>query len=131
MDNHNVFKAVLGLNLLQAVLRVVFTALSLSGGMGQFLNRSITSTDADVLFAMFAILGVAGLVSVFLASRRQTAGIMALGAVSVVTIIFDIWGMTIQGTAAIGFVVPVITLASILLVRQAFIPGARVSVDRP
>ena len=130
MDSNNIFKAVLGLNLLQAVLRLIFAVVSLNGGMGQFLNEPITSTDSDILLAMFAILGVAGLISVYLVSRRQKLGVMALGAVSVATIAFDLWGMNLQGTAAIGFVVPAITLVAILLVRSAFVPGVKAQTNR-
>jgi hypothetical protein len=129
MDNNNVFKAVLGLNLLQAVLRLIFAIVSLNGGMGQFLNTPITSTESDILFAIFAILGVAGLISVYLVSRGQTLGVMALGIVSVATIAFDLWGMTLQGTAAIGFVVPVITLVAIVLLRRAFLPEVQVRAN--
>jgi hypothetical protein len=74
---------------------------------------------------MFLALGVAGLISVILAVRKHPAGVMSLAAVSVATIAFDIYGMTIQPTAAIGFVVPLVTLASIFLVRDAFVSKSR------
>ena len=125
MNSNNVFKAVIGLNLIQAVLRLVFTAVSLQGGMGQFINDPITQSQADVLSMMFAVLGAAGLVSVYLAAGKHPFGAMALAVVSIATVAFDVYGMTIQPTAAIGFVVPVITLTSILLAREAFVSRAR------
>jgi len=35
--------------------------------------------------------------------------------VSIATIAFDIWGLTIQATAAIGFIVPVISIITLYL----------------
>jgi hypothetical protein len=124
MNSSNVFKAVIGLNLLQAVLRLAFAAVSLNGGMGQFLNDPITQSQADVLFAMFAALGAAGLASVYLAVRKHPAGAASLAAVSAATIAFDIYGMTIQPTAAIGILVPSVTLMSVFLARGAFVSRA-------
>jgi hypothetical protein len=125
MNSNNVFKAVVGLNLVQAVLRLAFMTLSLNGGMSQFLNDPITQVQADILFACFSALGAAGLVSVILALRRHPAGVISLAAVSVATIAFDIYGMSIQPTAAIGFVVPAITLVAIFAARDAFVSRAR------
>jgi hypothetical protein len=42
--------------------------------------------------------------------------------ISVLTILFDIWGVTIQFTAAMGFVVPAISLLILLAKRLKFLP---------
>jgi len=44
-------------------------------------------------------------------------GINAVIAVSLATIIFDVWGVTIQFTAAMGFVVPIMALVFLYLNR--------------
>ena len=105
---------VIGLNLAQAIARLTFAFLGLNTGMQQFLDVPITSLDSTVLFSGFTALGMAGLVSVFGLTTNQRWGMVSMIMVSLATFAFDAWGITIQPTAAIGFIVPFVTLAYII-----------------
>ncbi|MEM2816258.1 MAG: hypothetical protein QXY34_03645, partial [Candidatus Bathyarchaeia archaeon] len=75
-----------------------------------------TYATSVILFAMFLFLGVLGLIAVFglLAGRRW--GFWTVILASFATIAFDLWGLTIQFTAAIGLVVPALSI--IILLHQ-------------
>ena len=96
--------------LLQSVGRLSFAILGMPGGMGRFLDVPISYATSLVMFVMFVFLGVFGLVATFVLWRNQKWGFWGIFLVSVVTIGFDIWGLTIQYSAAIGFIVPVISM---------------------
>jgi uncharacterized membrane protein (DUF2068 family) len=55
-------------------------------------------------------LGICGLIAAFGLWRRKKWGFWGTIAVSIATIAFDVWGITVQYTAALGFVVPVISI---------------------
>jgi len=79
-------------------------------GMGQFLDVPISYETSLLLFTMFLSLGVLGLIAVLGFWISLKLGVWMIILVSLATIVFDIWGMTIQGSAAIGFIVPAISL---------------------
>ena len=94
----------------QSVGRLSFAFLGTPGGMGQFLDVPISYATSLVMFVMFLFLGVCGLVATFGLWRKQKWGFWGTILVSVASIAFDIWGLTIQYTAAIGFIVPAISI---------------------
>jgi hypothetical protein len=96
--------------LLQSLGRLFFAILGTPEGMGQFLDVSISYTTSLVMFVMFLLLGICGLIAAFGLWRRRKWGFWGTIAVSIATIVFDVWGITVQYTAALGFVVPAITL---------------------
>lgn len=96
--------------LFQSVGRLSFAILGTPGGMGQFLDVLISYTTSLIMFVMFLFLGVCGFVATFGLWRNQKWGFWGTILVSVATIAFDIWGLTIQFTAAIGFIVPSISI---------------------
>ncbi|MEM2093288.1 MAG: hypothetical protein QXE16_03280 [Candidatus Bathyarchaeia archaeon] len=102
--------------IVQSVGRLCFAALGTPEGMGQFLDVPITYATSVILFAMFLFLGVLGLIAAFglLAGRRW--GFWTVILASFATIAFDLWGLTIQFTAAIGLVVPALSI--IILLHQ-------------
>jgi uncharacterized membrane protein (DUF2068 family) len=81
--------------------------------MGHFLDIPIPYTTSLVLFIMFLSLGILGLVAAFGLLTRRKWGFWSIMLVSIATIAFDIWGLTIQATAAIGFIVPVISIITL------------------
>jgi len=95
---------------LQSVGRLYFAFIGMPGGMGQFLDVPISYATSLVMFVMFLFLGVCGFVAVFGLWRKQKWGFWGTVLVSVATIAFDVWGLTIQFTAAIGFIVPAISI---------------------
>jgi hypothetical protein len=111
-------RVVILLNFLQALGRLFFAVFGLRGGIDQFLDVPVSHTTSLILHAMFFLLGASGLVAAYGLLRRWTWGFWAVVSVSVITIIFDTWGFTIQKTAAAGFVVPIISLGYLYLKRS-------------
>lgn len=96
--------------LIQSLGRLSFAILGKPEGMGQFLDVPISYATSLVMFVMFLLLGICGLIAAFGLLMRQKWGFWSTMAVSVATITFDIWGITIQYTAALGFIVPAISI---------------------
>ncbi|MBU7013343.1 MAG: DUF2127 domain-containing protein [Theionarchaea archaeon] len=109
------------LNFLQACGRLLFAGAGLSGGIDQFLDVPVSAATALVLHAMFFFLGISGLFAAYGLWRGKKWGFWAILLIGAVTIVFDIWGYTIQKTAAIGFVVPVISIGFLYLKRSKFL----------
>ena len=113
-------KIVTALNLLQATTRMFFIYVMLTGGIGEFLEVSISTGTLNALSVMFFTLGVTGAISVFGIITQKTWALKAMLAVNVSTIIFDIWGYMIQSSAFIGFIVPVLTILLILIEKSSW-----------
>jgi hypothetical protein len=96
--------------LIQSLGRLSFAILGKPEGMGQFLDVPISYAISLVIFVMFLLLGICGLIAAFGLWRRRKWGFWSTIAVSVATIAFDVWGITIQCTAALGFIVPTISI---------------------
>lgn len=96
--------------IIQSVGRLYFAAAGTPTGMGQFLDVSISDIISFALFAMFLLLGVFGIIAASGLLARRKWGFWGTIAVSAATIAFDIWGLTIQFTAAIGLIVPLISI---------------------
>ena len=94
---------------IQSVGRFVFGYLSATtpGGLLDVVVSLVTLQTIDTMFFLLGILGFIAVVGLLLMEKW---GFWATVLVSVATIVFDIWGVTIQFTAATGFVVPVISL---------------------
>ncbi|MEM2939565.1 MAG: hypothetical protein QXU95_04760 [Candidatus Bathyarchaeia archaeon] len=99
--------------ILQSVGRIFFAALGTPGGMGQFLDAPISYTISLTLFIMFLSLGVFGFIAAFGLLMGRKWGFWITILVSVATIAFDLWGLTIQSSAAIGFVIPLISILTL------------------
>lgn len=91
----------------------LFAALGTPVGMVQFLDEPISNTTSLILFVMILFLGVFGLIAAFGLPMRRKWGFWSTLLVSIVTIAFDVWGLTIQSTAAIGFIVPGISILTL------------------
>ncbi|MGQ9507291.1 MAG: DUF2127 domain-containing protein [Candidatus Bathycorpusculaceae bacterium] len=109
--------------LLQSLGRLFFAVLGTPGGMGQFLDAPISYATSLVMFIMFLSLGIMGLIAAFGLWRRQRWGFWATILVSITTIVFDIWGLTIQYTAALGFGVPIISTLYLYLRKSELLKG--------
>ncbi|MEM3617225.1 MAG: hypothetical protein QXJ31_04855 [Candidatus Bathyarchaeia archaeon] len=104
--------------IIQSVGRLCFAAVGTPGGMGQFLDTPISNEVSVILFVMFMFLGILGLVAAFglLAGRKW--GFWSTILASVATIAFDIWGLTIQLTASIGLIVPIISIGILYFKKE-------------
>ena len=119
MELKNVPKFIAGINLVQAAARLTFAAAGLAIGMQQFVDVPISGLDQTILELGFLTLGIIGAISVIAYATKKSWALNSMAVVSIATIAFDVWGMTIQPTAAIGFVVPAITLGYIFASRSA------------
>jgi len=89
------------LNFLQSFGRLSFAILGIRGGIDQFLDAPVSDTTSLILHVMFLFLGASGLVATYGLWKKQKWGFWA--------VIF-VRGITIQTTAAMGFVVPVLSI---------------------
>lgn len=109
--------------LIQSFGRIYFAAAGTPDGMGKFLDAPVSYITSLMLFTMFLLLGILGLVAALGLLARRKWGFWTAIIASVATIIFDIWGITIQYTAAIGFIVPAISILY-LYPKKSQLPAA-------
>jgi len=81
------------------------------------LDVEVAQVTIQTINTMFFVLGILGFIAAVGLLLMRKWGFWATILVSVSTIVFDIWGVTIQFTAAMGFVVPVISLLILLAKR--------------
>lgn len=99
--------------ILQSAGRIFFAMFGTPGGMGQFLDVPISYLTSLILFIIFLSLGVSGLIAAFGLLRRRKWGFWSIMLISIATISFDIWGLTIQSSAAFGFIIPIISILTL------------------
>ena len=104
------YRSILVLNLVFSVLRIYFAYLGTTEEIKEFLTVPVSPTTMTIINTMFLLLGVGGLIASIGMILKKSWSINALVLVSVVTIVFDVWGYTIQSSAAFGVLVPIITL---------------------
>ncbi len=104
------YRSILVLNLVFGVFRIYFSYLGTTEAIKEFLTVTVSPTTMTIINAMFLLLGVGGLIASIGMILNKSWSINAMVLVSLANIIFDIWGYTIQSTAVLGVVVPVITL---------------------
>ncbi|MFW9944656.1 MAG: hypothetical protein ACFFB7_06630 [Candidatus Sifarchaeia archaeon] len=95
--------------------RLCFAYLSMTGT--QLLDVHVSQLTVQLLDLMFISLGVGGLIVAAGLWLNTRWGLVGTLAVSVATIVFDVWGLTIQVTAALGFIVPVMAIGYLLVVK--------------
>ena len=109
--NEKFFLSVVAANTAQFLGRLGFAIAGLDGGMDRFLDGPATFGTVATIQVMFFALGIAGVPATLGFALRKEWGTLAVILVSAATIAFDIWGFTLQPTAALGFVVPAVSLA--------------------
>ena len=125
LDRTRTFSLVAFLWLMNSLLRVVFGLMSAQGSL---LDSPVPLIINQIIIAMFLSLGVLGFVTSYGLVKLELWGLQGVVIVSLLTILFDIWGITIQFTAALGFIVPVIAL--FFLIPRMFKMGMLGKVDR-
>lgn len=106
-----------------AVLRVFFGYLMVTGA--KLLDVPVTQGMLDVLIAAFLFLGIMGLVTSIGLWTMKRWGYYGTLLLVLSTIIFDVWGITIQFTAVMGFAVPILTLTYLAWDRSLFLKSLR------
>lgn len=109
--------------LIQSIGRLSFAVIGRPEGMGQFLDAPIPYETSLAMFVMFTFLGICGLIAAFSLLIRRKWGFWSTLFASVATIAFDIWGLTVQYTAALGFVVPAISLVYLYPRKSKILAG--------
>ena len=110
MNKTKGYLLVAGVNLVQAVLRIVFSYVGTTDMINEFLTTPVTQTTMQIINISFLALGLAGLVASYGLLASKPWGLKAVAIVSIAAIVFDLWGVTVQFTAALGFIVPALSL---------------------
>ena len=97
--------------IMNSVLRIVFGLMSTQGSL---LDNPVPLIVEQFLIVAFLSLGLLGFITSYGLLKRTRWGVLGVPAVSLLTIAFDIWGMTLQFTAALGFIAPAIALLYIV-----------------
>ena len=103
-------KLLIGANTLNGLFRIYFAYLGTTPAIKEFLTAPVSDGTMNIINIMFLVLGLGGLVASFGLWRGTKWAPKVLVFVSVVTILFDVWGFTIQSSAALGFIVPIVSL---------------------
>ncbi|MGQ9596839.1 MAG: hypothetical protein ACUVQY_02690 [Thermoproteota archaeon] len=74
------------------------------------MDIEVSLITIQTINTIFFLLGILGFIAVVGLLLMRKWGFWATVFVSVLTILFDIWGVTIQFTAAMGFVIPAVSL---------------------
>ena len=106
---------------LNSYLRIYFGILNITEG--SMLDVSVSPIVFQFIIVMFFILGVNGFITSFGLWQMKNWGFKGVILVSIATILFDIWGITIQFTAALGFFVPGIVLIYLYSNKSRFQDG--------
>lgn len=106
---------------LNSYLRIYFGILNITEG--SMLDVSVSPIVLQFIVVMFFILGVNGFITTLGLWQMKKWGFNGVILVSIATIIFDIWGVTIQFTAALGFFVPGIVLIYLYRNKPRFQDG--------
>jgi hypothetical protein len=107
IERNRAFYFVAFLWIINTVLRFSFGAMSTQKSL---LDVEVSYLVNEFIVVMFFILGFLGLITSFGFVTGEQWGVFGVMLTSILTIIFDTWGITIQFTAALGFIVPGITL---------------------
>jgi uncharacterized membrane protein (DUF2068 family) len=108
--------------LVQSIGRLCFAVVGTPEGMGKFLDTPISSTTSVILFVLFLFLGILGLIAAYGLLKGSKWGFWSTMLASFATIAFDLWGLTIQFTAAIGLIVPIISIITLYGRKRKFLP---------
>jgi hypothetical protein len=111
-----IFHIVLLLWILNAAARIGFGVMTITEG--SLLDVAVPLVVEQTLTVMFLVLGLLGFVTVPGLVMQKEWGIQMTLAVSLATIGFDVWGVTIQFTAALGFIVPAVMLVYLAMRRS-------------
>lgn len=102
------------LSALQSVFRLYFFYLGVTGA--ELFDVEVATSTQQMINYTFLLIGIGGIITAFGLWQLKSWGYYGTILLSIGIIIFDAWGLTIQKTAALGLILPVIFL--ILLFRD-------------
>ena len=95
---------------LQSMGRLYFYYVYLSGGIGEFLTSPISQGTLQFMMTVFLLLGILGLAAAIGLFLQKKWGYWFTVFVFIATLLFDLWSLTIQSSAVLGFIVPILSL---------------------
>ena len=111
---------VAGLSLLQAVLRLAFAYIGTTEMIHEFLTTPVSPATQGFINVVFLLLGLGGFLSAYALWTMKGWGATAAVLICLATLAFDVWGMTIQSSAVIGFILPALILVLLYRGRSRF-----------
>ncbi|MFW9993047.1 MAG: DUF2127 domain-containing protein [Candidatus Odinarchaeota archaeon] len=122
MNNKNVLIALVTVVMgLQSILRLFFVGVIFFGEINQFLEVELSQATLQMIAIVFTCLGISGMTLTYGLWKTTEWGYWGTILHGAVTVLFDIWGLTIQYTAAMGFIFPAILVLLIVPKRQLFL----------
>lgn len=103
-------KLLIGANTLNGVFRLYFAYLGTTPAIKEFLTTPVSEGTMNLINIVFLLLGLGGIVALVGLVRGTEWAPKALILLSVATILFDVWGYAIQSSAALGFIIPIVSL---------------------
>lgn len=100
------------LSALQSLFRLVFLYLSMTGA--ELLEVEIANSTQQMINALFLMIGVVGLVTAYGLYLMRSWGYWGTILLSLLIVVFDVWGLTIQYTATLGLILPIIFVIYLL-----------------
>ncbi len=108
---------------LQGVARIIIPIM-LSTGSGPVLETPVSDQVMAFINGMFLAIGGLGLLTTFGLWTGRRWGYIGTIALSLLTIVFDVWAvMAVQWSAAMGLVLPVVFIAYLALFHRDFPRG--------
>lgn len=103
---------------LQSVVRIIIPIM-LSTGSGPVLENPVSDEVMTFINGMFLALGGLGFLTAFGLWTGRRWGYIGTIALSLVTIVFDIWAvLAVQWSAAMGLVLPVVFIAYLTMFHR-------------
>lgn len=119
---------VCALALLQSVMRFAIAGSILLGNIDawdEVLDAPITTEMMLALNLTFILLGALGIITAYGLWSNRVWGLTGTIALSVFTIVFDIWAMfAFQMSAAMGLILPVVFIIYLYLIKDDYLQGA-------
>ncbi|MCG7844184.1 MAG: DUF2127 domain-containing protein [Methanomassiliicoccales archaeon] len=110
---------------LQSVIRIILATL-LSVDCGPALDSPVSDDVAMFINIMFFVIGGFGLLTTLGLWTGKKWGYTGTIALSLVTIVFDVWAvLAVQSSAAMGLVLPTIFIVYLVWIRHDLTGGER------
>ncbi|MEM0448447.1 MAG: hypothetical protein QW520_01305 [Methanomassiliicoccales archaeon] len=106
-------------------MRFAIPAMIIAGG-GPTFERPQSQEISDFILVMFLLIGAIGLLTSYGLWKGETWGYFGTIILSLAIMVFDLWAVfSIQSSAAMGLVLPMIFIIYLWTIRKDFSKGDR------